>query len=86
MTATADQLLDFTTSTKVTVTTGRLSFTADPETPEPDDGDGMTGFEITREINANPEEVESLRRSVQQAQEGEVRWLADDENLDDVIG
>jgi hypothetical protein len=42
--------------------------------------------EITREINANPEEVESLRRSVQQAQEGEVRWLADDESLDDVIG
>ena len=42
------------------------------------------GQRITDEINANPEEAASLRRSIQQAREGKrVRWLRDDEALDD---
>jgi len=46
--------------------------------------DAATSRTITDEINANPEEVESLRRSRRQAEEGDVRWLADHERVEDV--
>jgi hypothetical protein len=38
------------------------------------------GAQMTREIEANPEEAESLRRSRQQAEDGDVEWLDDDES------
>jgi len=44
------------------------------------------GLLMTREINESTEEVESLRRSLAQAERGEVRWLADGESLSDAIG
>ena len=46
--------------------------------------DADYGLAMTREIQADPEEVESLRRSRQQAKDGDVQWLTDDEtDVDD---
>jgi hypothetical protein len=35
---------------------------------------------LTAEFESNPDQVESLRRSQQQAERGEVRWLPEDDS------